>query len=182
MVQGRQKKPAGDAGAFRHIVILEPCAVIELTLALDEDDDQPARLFQMRLVFGCADRLQRPQPFAAGTAVIEAPLLFLGGIADPAFHRRIGDSNEVPWLVIGAGGPCSGGADASLNHLLQHRPVRIVAHGVALFYPVMEGRCLSKALLRRIVEAVGKIDRLLGDVVSGKQCPAPSVAASYPTS
>ncbi len=45
MVQGRQKKTAGDACALRHIVILKPCAVIELALALHEDDDQPARLF-----------------------------------------------------------------------------------------------------------------------------------------
>ena len=89
LVQGRQKKRAGDAGAFRHIVILEPRAVVELAPALREDDDQPGRLFQMRLVVGCADLLQRLQPFAAGTAVIEAPLLFLGGIANPAYHRRI---------------------------------------------------------------------------------------------
>ena len=86
----------------------------------------------------------------------------------------------MPWLVIGARGLGPSGADASLNYLFQHRPVRIIAHRVTLFHPVMKGQCLGKAPLRRIVEAVGKIDRLVRDVVSSKQCLAPSVAASHP--
>ena len=76
VMQGRDQKTGGDADAFGDIVILESGAVIQLSPALRENDDQPGRDIEMRLAGVGADRFQRLQPFLAAAAIVE--LLFLG--------------------------------------------------------------------------------------------------------
>ena len=49
MMQRRDEEAGCNADALRHVVILESHAILELPIALGEDDYQPGRDLEMRL-------------------------------------------------------------------------------------------------------------------------------------
>mmetsp|Transcript_28741 Transcript_28741/g.54468 ORF Transcript_28741/g.54468 Transcript_28741/m.54468 type:complete len:200 (+) Transcript_28741:417-1016(+) len=126
-----QQHACGNAHAFRHIVILVPRAIVKGAIALGKDDDQPGRVFKMRLVCIGPNGLQRFDPFVTGTTGIELALFFFGSVSDLFLDGRVTDGHEMPRLVIGTGRGRARRSHTGLDHGTVHRLGGVVTHRVA---------------------------------------------------
>ena len=71
VIQRSDQKSGRGAGAFWHLVIVGPSAIIQLSPTRREDDDQTGRDIQMRLAGIDANRFKHPPPRVAGAALAE---------------------------------------------------------------------------------------------------------------
>ena len=92
-MQRRKQQSARNPDAFGDVVVLRFAILGDAALALGEDDDQPGRGFEKRLLIIGAQRIKGIQPRLAGLRfgaieTIEAPLFLLGGLANSALDMR----------------------------------------------------------------------------------------------
>ena len=100
-MQRGDQHAASDPDAFGDVVVLGPAVLFDATLALGEDDDQPGRRFEERLVGIGPQGGERLEPFLARLAGVEFRFLGLGSFTNGALLLGRGNDGEMPWLVIG---------------------------------------------------------------------------------
>ena len=131
-----QQEADGDPDRLLDVVGLRRVgALVDL-----EDRDQRGRLDEERLLGVGAEPRQRLQPLGRRSALVELPLLRLGGRPQTTAHLRVGDDHEPPGLDVGSAGRTGRRAHGLLEDAVGDRTAVEVAHA-APPHEVVGERC-----------------------------------------
>ncbi len=144
-VERGDKEAGSDADGFLDIVVLDfarrPLERRDEAIILAEDDDEPGSELEEGFVPIGAEGSESGEPIAGHAARIIFLFFRFGGETDAALDERIADNDEMPGLLIGAGGSAGGDADGRFDEVERDRAGRELADGAARGHAAFELTC-----------------------------------------
>lgn len=113
-VKGGEEETAGQSDAFLYVIVFDFAIVFEAVVDAEDGDEAGGGFEELFVPIG-SKGFEGVKPFIGEAVFIVFAFLGFGGFADLAFEGGVGDEDEAPGLLVGAGGGAGGGFDGGLE-------------------------------------------------------------------